>query len=730
MKINKVIFFFFLLSIRIPIQSQNIPDTIRTEIQEITISATKFDQPMPKVPEFIKVFSKINFENQNSTNMADILSNSAYVFIQKSQMGGGSPVLRGFEANKILLIMDGVRMNNAIYRGGHLQNIITIDGNQLDKVEILFGASSLLYGSDALGGVLSFTTKKPQLKEKQYAEPNNVLITRFNSANKERTIHFSNNTGFKKLAFITSFTYSDFSDLLTGSSRKGEYPDFGKRQYYIRRINGTDSIKMNSNPNLQIGTAYHQADFMEQILYKYNENWSSLLNIQYSTSSKIPRYDRLTETTNELPSYSEWYYGPQNRLMVSFKNELSLNNSIFDKATIICSFQNIEEDRITRRYGNANEKHQEENLNILGITADFEKKYRNNQKLQTGLDIQLNNLNSVAYNLDITDGYSKTPGTTRYPDGENQMTYMGLYSLYKKDINDNLIFTGGLRYTRTFINSNFINSDLPFNQIKVNTSDLCGSSGIIFYNNIWKFALNTGKGFRSPNIDDIAKIFNSSQGNVIIPNKDLKPEITYNFDINISKYFPNKSYLNLAVYQTLIRNVIITENGKYNGQDSIEYDGVLSQVQILNNSDRGLIRGIQLFSHFNITANFYTDGSVQYTYGRDLTNDVPLDHIPPVFGKLLSGYKYGKLNAEIWTIFNSWKKIENFSPSGEDNAIYATPEGSPAWATLNMRLDYMIDKHLRLQLAVENIFDIHYRQFASGISAAGRNFILTLRFKI
>ena len=85
--------------------------------------------------------------------------------IQKSQLGGGSPIIRGFEANRVLLVVDGVRMNNAIYRSGHLQNALTVDANALEIVEVVFGPSSTIYGSDALGGVVHFYTKKPEFSK-------------------------------------------------------------------------------------------------------------------------------------------------------------------------------------------------------------------------------------------------------------------------------------------------------------------------------------------------------------------------------------------------------------------------------------------------------------------------------------------------------------------------------------------------------------------------------------
>jgi hemoglobin/transferrin/lactoferrin receptor protein len=78
-------------------------------------------------------------------------------------------------------------------------------------------------------------------------------------------------------------------------------------------------------------------------------------------------------------------------------------------------------------------------------------------------------------------------------------------------------------------------------------------------------------------------------------------------------------------------------------------------------------------------------------------------------------------------MYNGWKRVKDYNQVGEDNLPYATPQGTPAWYTLNVRMAYQLNKMLQAQLALENILDRNYRVFASGISAPGRNLIITLR---
>ena len=128
-------------------------------LSEIVISASKWEQNRNEIPNKITKIDKKNIEIYNPQTSADFLASSNEVFIQKSQMGGGSPMIRGFAANSVLLVLDGVRMNNAIYRSGNLQNVITIDPNIIENAEVIFGPGSIIYGSDALGGIMEAASR-------------------------------------------------------------------------------------------------------------------------------------------------------------------------------------------------------------------------------------------------------------------------------------------------------------------------------------------------------------------------------------------------------------------------------------------------------------------------------------------------------------------------------------------------------------------------------------------
>jgi hemoglobin/transferrin/lactoferrin receptor protein len=241
--------------------------------------------------------------------------------------------------------------------------------------------------------------------------------------------------------------------------------------------------------------------------------------------------------------------------------------------------------------------------------------------------------------------------------------------------------------------------------------------------------LGISSGYRVPNVDDLSKIFESAPGRIIVPNAAIRPEMTLSPELGFT--FRNQrgfSWEN-TVYYTRFMDAIVVSPFQLNGADSIAYGGETSAVFAPQNKQKAFIQGfssnlrIETFEHFSLAAG------VNYTYGRietDTTN-VPLDHIPPLNARLDMCYDTERLHAGVFMVYNGWKRIADYSLGGEDNQQYATPDGMPAWYTLNLRLSYKFTNWLTVQGGIDNLLDTQYRTFASGINAPGRNFMLTLR---
>jgi hemoglobin/transferrin/lactoferrin receptor protein len=738
MRLIVSVLLFFGMSLELLAQS----DTSSKQLQDVVIYANKFPTLSKNIVQrVVALTDKVLIQQQGNT--ADILTASGQVFVQKSQAGGGSPVIRGFEASRVLLMVDGVRMNSAIFRAGHLQNIITVDNMILDRVEIIYGPSSTLYGSDALGGVVNLFTKLPQLYKSNVAskkaawKTDGNLVYRYGNGQNENRQHIDVNIANNKWAYLTSFTNSSFGDMRQGNKRTTTYPDFGKRLFYVARENNTDVVKDNSaSVNIQKLSGYNQTDFLQKILYKPNENTSHLLNVQISNSSDINRYDRLTETSKGLPVYSEWYYGPQVRNLIGYKLTKSQMNGYFQKLTTNVNYQHLEESRMARRFKSNDKEYRFEAVDMVGLNMDLLHQGKSSA-LNIGVESYNNNVGSNAYRNNIASNV-RSAIATRYSDGPTNMSNYALYAQHTQFLKGNWVLNTGLRLNNVHLNANFKDTALmhfPFTDANQNNTAITGNIGMA-YNGAdgLRVSFGASSGFRAPNVDDLTKVFDTRTGYVVVPNKDLKPEYTYNTELNVSKSTSTYS-IGASLFYTWFKNALVVDKFKWNNASSILYQGVLSDVYATQNKAKAVVYGLNVVGSAKLTPNTILAATYTYTKGNytiqkliGLNTELPLDHIPPSYGRIGLKHDLKKFSAEIFTVFNGWKRIEDYNLNGEDNEIYATKDGMPAWQIWNINTNYQLTKKLNFSFQIENIADLNYRYFASGISALGRNYVVQVRY--
>lgn len=730
-------------------------------LEEVVLSASNFSEKKKNIAQKIDVISAKAIASANAQNSGDLLSGTGKIFVQKSQQGGSSPVLRGFEASRVLLVIDGVRMNNAIYRSGHLQNAITVDQNMLNRVEVMYGPSSTVYGSDALGGTIQLVTKSPVLSGTKKMLVTGTAFARYSSANDEKTVHADVSIGNNRIAWLQSYNYSDFGDLKMGRHDAPGYPGFGKRKKYIGQMNGLDTILNNDDDRVQKFSGYKQWDITQKILFKQNDRISHLLNFQFSNSTDVPRYDRLQDTFTSgankgLLRFAQWYYGPQKRILGAYELNAKLAG-IVDDLKLNVNYQDIEESRQQREYKRYDRfDSRVEKVKVWGLTLAA-RKMIGRSEITVGADAQLNDVTSRASRTNLTTG-NVSKLDTRYPDGKNRMNNFGVFVQHiHKFKNGKLVLNDGIRVQAIKLKSNIRDNSffhLPDTVMRQDYTALTGNIGLVFTaskNTTIRTSLSSG--FRAPNIDDLAKIFesNSTARQVVVPNAGIKPEYTYNLDISVTQRLFKKLNVELTGFYTLFRNGLVKAPYRLNGQDSILYNGVLCQVLSTQNSNTAYLYGFTAGVNTDNIHGFMFSSTVSYSYGRFKTDDTqlssvyekqangtyllvkrnvsskPLDHNPPLIGRSAISYTHRRFATELWCMYNDWKHLDDFNADGEDNAQYATADGIPGWFMLNWKGSVNIMPSLQLQLAVENILDRNYRAFASGFSAAGRNFLVALR---
>jgi len=701
----------------------------RILIDEYVISASKYRESSMIIPYMVDVLEDNVLMESTGFSAADILEETGNILVQRTQGGGGSPILRGFEANKILLVLDGVRLNNAIYRNGHLQNSITIDNSILERTEVIFGPTSIMYGSDALGGVVHYYTKDPQLGSDSTTLFDAQAYMQYASAMNGVTGHLDFTLGKKRWASLTSITYKELGDIRMGGWRDPTLGSWGELMHYVDQVDGVDSTLINDNPLIQLNTGYSQMDILQKIRYTPSQYVDWILNMQYSTSSDIDRFDKLNDYSGDNLKYAQYYYGPQNRFLVSLKNVLKKDNPVFTNMTTLVAYQSIDEDRYSRKFRNEDLLTQQEDVMVFSLNLDLVKIWGAKHKLHYGAELDYNLVESEAWYENIQTGEWQA-AQTRYPEGGSQTWSTSAYTSYKWIMNEKLVLNLGARYNYGTLYSSFDNPMLPYDEISMNHGALSGSMGVVYSpSDRWRLNAILSSGFRNPNVDDYGKV-RAKEDYVTVPNPDLSPEYTYNAELGINRFIEDYMKIQLVGFYTYLDNAIVRTGYQLNGEDSLYYDGDQYRITANYNAGEAYIYGASMDITANLNKNISLSGSINYTKGHNLSDDVPLGHIPPLFGRTSLTYRKSRFFLDTYFVYQGWKYTEDFSPFGEDNEGEAMEYGFPSWWTANIKVGFGAWKYLDIMLAVENLFDQFYKSYASGISAPGRNFIVTARFSL
>ena len=727
-------------------------------LEEVVLSVARSQVTRNKIAEQVGIINQNEIETQAVATGADILEINPNIRVQKSQGGGGSPVLRGFEANRVLIVVDGVRMNNAIYRSGHLQNAITIDPHNIERVEVTFGSSSVGYGSDALGGVIHYYTKSPELNiaKKVKSSFSSALNTGNLAIVNNGNISLSN----ENWGSLTSFSYSKFGDIRIGKIRKHGFENWGLTPFFS--YNGKNRYRerptKNSNPNIQKNTSYDQFDFFQKFVFKLPKDLLLNFNIQYSESSNIDRYDKLVEEKNGSLRFSEWYYGPQKRFFVSPQLKFFLGKRWMKKGTITLAYQKVNESRINRKFSEISRSIKLEDVNVFSLNTDFYGYSKGGQSYSYGFEWTHNEINSDAYahdlelNLDRIIGFSnRRLIPSRYPNDGSYATSFAIYLNWIYEINKIFTFNAGLRLTSSKIRgywNEIASVDKLLSSVKLDSDALTYTMAMTYRPNK-KLQINSliSSGFRNPNIDDIGKI-RESNGILLVPNSFLKPEYAYTFESGIKlSSKTQKSFFDLRGFTTLVSrhivrsDFIVFSDTSTNDEKTIIYNGDEVYTQANKNLGNRFIYGVSAEGKLSLGSSMSITGGINSTFSDRNGNYGPMPSIAPTFGTFTLSNQYKQWNHFLIWKFSGSKKPEDYSWGGEDG-LNETPiidananlevdrfYGIPSWNIFSLLAQYNLKESSIITLGIQNIFDIHYRTFASGISSQGRSFQAGLKVK-
>ncbi|MFT4662689.1 MAG: hemoglobin/transferrin/lactoferrin receptor protein, partial [Patiriisocius sp.] len=584
---------------------------------------------------------------------------------------------------------------------------------------------------DALGGVVHYHSIDPAFSDSSTFKLSTSL--KHATAAQENSAHVHVQYLGKKFTSLSSFSYADFGDLKMGTNRAHGDDEWGLVNDFVVPVNGVDEQRVNSDPNIQKNSGYHQYDLAQKLKFKLSDKAVLKFNGQYSTTSDIPRFDRYNDYRDGVLREAEWYYGPQQRVLLSGSLDLKPNRKWSDKTTITAAYQRIDEDRITRRFGSANRFTREEDVKVYSLNADMVKGFSDDKKLFYGLEITSNDVVSSAFVEDIFTG-DTAPGLTRYPNGGSTFNTAAGYISYLNPFHEKWQYNVGLRYNiieseSTFNTNEFF--ELPFDQVTLSNSALTGSAGLKYnHDENLSLRLLTSSGFRAPNIDDYGKVFDRD-GFVVVPDDRLTPEYALNGESGFTKRFFDKKFeVDASFFYTQILDAIVQRDFLLNGNDSLSLEGEVSRIQSNQNASEARIYGYSVGLEYEFNDEWTFNTFLNYTFGEVIEDKEPLAHIPPFFAKAELSYEKKDLSAGLYVHYHDVKSKSRMASGRTDNPNEGLNGYFPAWHTINARVAYDITKSLTVQLAAENILDTHYKAFASGLSAPGRNFIFVLRANI
>ncbi len=671
---NKYHLFLFLFFVNFYAIGQNaVMDTI--QIGEVVVTTQRIPQEDFLVPYSISLIDKKEMDYFTKRSTPEMLMNTDGVFVQKTNHGGGSPFIRGLTGNQTLLLLDGIRLNNSIYRYGPNQYLNTVDVFSIDRMEVARGTGSVQYGSDAIGGALQIFSIDPLLtKGKQ--EWHGSAIGKFMTDGMEKTGRAQLEYNSEKVAFLGGGTYRDFGDLVGGKETGVQSP-----------------------------SGYTEYAFDGKLLFALQENIQLTLASQFFNQSHVPVYHKVV-----LENYLINEFQPQQRLMNYARLNIHGSKKAFDHIKFIASWQQNTENTSTQKNNSTKMQQDDNRINTLGFVADVTSNFSKSWSANSGAEYYHDNVSSSRTIISSDNSAPPIEKRGLYPDDSKYGSF-ALYSLHHFTLN-NWILDGGVRFNSFKIKI----TDEDLGEVKITPEALVFNVGAMYNLNRANHLYGTvSNGFRAPNIDDMGSL-GIIDFRYEIPAYNLKPEKSINYEIGYKLSLP-KFQANFAAYYMNL-NQLITR-AKVDG-DSIEG----YQVYKKENVGEAYIKGLEAAFLWKIVPGLDLNSSISYTYGQNVTGDEPLRRVPPFNGKLAATYSLNKFFVSGELLFAGMQD----RLAGGDISDNRIPEGgTPGWEVVNVFAGYQL-AFAKMKVGFENIFNDDYRTHGSGINGVGRSAWVMLNF--
>jgi len=615
--------------------------------------------------------------------VADYLRGEPGTYVQQTTPGQGTIIVRGLKGSEVLHLVDGFRLNNAIFRNAPNQYLALVDIWNLARIEAARGPMSALYGGDAMGGVVQFLTPTPTFAGEQI-EGRATLKVQVESANSATAIHTEGELGTARWTAHGGLTWQNAGRLRVGGGETLPYTDFrayGAHGKWIMRPSAEETLSL-------------QAQFMRQ--------------------PETARFDVLVAGFGQTePTSAEFLYQPQERRFLQVRWTSRRSRTFADTIDLQAGYQEMIDDRISRDFGSSARDLEQNSSSLTGLIGSLGKQIGDAHYLTYGLELYHDRVDSTRRRIDIDDGtLTLRPG--RFPDGST-MAWLALFLADEWQLHDRVTLSAAGRYSAYDI-------DLAANAdglgVALSPDDISGNVGLLFKaTGELRLIANVGRAFRPPNIFDLGT-FGQRGNRFSVPNPGLDPETVTTWELGLKFEDPR------------LRVELFTFRSRYEDRITQVLTGEVDQqgrliVQSQNATALDL-EGAEAGALWQPHPDLSLYGSATWIWGEEsLAGErYPADRIPPLSGKLVARYWI----ASRWSLDAAlhWADDQDRLSPRDATDPRIDPDGTAGWVTVDLRGDFQATERLRLGFGLENVLDRRYRDHGSGFDAPGRNAVLTV----
>ena len=659
----------------------------------------------------VGVVDRRDMDEQASRTTPEALLEEPGIFVQRTNYGGGMPIIRGQHGNRVLLLVDGIRINNATTRSGPNQFLNTVDGVLADRIEVLRGTGSAVHGSDALGGAINVITEAPAVGGA--GQVGGSVLGRAATFDASRGLGARLRWSGERTGAVASGSVRRFGDL-RGGAETG-----------LQRFNGYDEWSAAAAAAVAVGER-HTLTASVQSTQQYD-----VLRAFGSTPDDFRLFTRQARLLGYLRHQARGV-GPLDGVGTTVSYQLQ--DEQFDRH------------RLTRNV------HQREDTSVgtVGVQVEATALHPARGSLTAGAELYLDAVATTGAEGPIaSDALVEGRELARYAPGAGYLV-TGLFANHSLPLGERVRLVGEVRLGAVRVS-------LPADDRLVLRFPAEGLSPLAAHRELVPVTAGglharyaphptvalfagTSLGFRAPNLDDYSRLGVEGTG-YVVPTRGLAPERALSGEVGARFLAPSGVSLSLAYAYSYIFDAMTrvpTTLGTLTALDG-------APLLRVSNGESARFHSLELAARVPLPARLAVFGNATFTRGdqrrlRDEAGppgtaptwiDEPAPKVPPPFG--LAGLSWAG-QPRRWSV-EGFLRFAFAQPRLAEADLADTricPDvpgrcaGTAGWATVTLRASARLGSALRVTLVAENLADASYRMHASGIDGPGRGLVISV----